>query len=106
DQVTGLAPSTRRPYEVVLGGRELRPAVATGLRHGELQEPLGRPVVEPVDDPPRLHPIGDRVVREDLDVHPPIDDLADLLLRAVGQRDPGAVVEAPEHDDYHLPELV
>ena len=64
------------------------------------------PVVEPVGDLARHDPPGVRVVGQDLDRHLLVDDLADLLLRPVGQGDPGVVGEAAEHHADLLAELV
>src|SRR5215468_1530564 len=79
-QLAGWAPVAGGADEVVLGGRELRPPVLSGLGDGELQKPLGLAIVEPVHDPAGYDAIGFRVIGKDLDVHPLVDDLADLLL--------------------------
>src|SRR3954470_20460944 len=50
NEVAGLAPPARRPDEVIRRRGELRAPVATRPGNGELQELVGRPVVEPVDD--------------------------------------------------------
>src|SRR5207249_10856697 len=68
----------------------------------ELQERVGRPIVEPVHDPTRLDRSRYRIVREDFHRHLLVDDLADLFTRAVCKHDASAVMEAPEHDpDLH-----
>ena len=91
---------------MILRGRELSFAVATGLSDSELQEMLGRPVVEPVDDLARDDLAGHGVVGQDLDVHALIDDLANLFLSAIGESNSGAVGHASEHDADFFPQLV
>ena len=106
DQLPRWAPAPGRADKVVFGGRELRPAVSPGSGDGELKEPLGAAVVEPVHDPPGDDTILLGIVREHLHVQPLIDDLADFLLGAVRQGHPGRVRHAPEHDPDLFPQLV
>ncbi len=91
---------------MVLRRGELGQPILSRLRDTELKELLGFPIVEPVHDPARNHAVSLRIVREDLDVHPLVDDLSYLFLGAVGQGDPGRVCHASEHDSYLFPQLV
>ena len=105
-QVAGLAPATRGADLMVGGAGELGAAVAGRTGDGELEEPVGAAVVEPAD-----HLLGHDgadlgIVGQHLDRQALVDDLADLLLGAVGQRDPGAIGEAAEEDADLLAELV
>ena len=58
---------------------ELRKTIATGFFHGELQEVLGHPVVEPVSDGTVNDLIELDVIGSHLDRQLLVDDLADLL---------------------------
>ena len=91
---------------MVLGRGELRPAVLARLGHGELEEALGRAVVEPVHDLTGDDAVGFRVVGKDFDIHPLVDDLADLFLGAVRQGDSRRIGHAAEHDSDLFAELV
>jgi hypothetical protein len=106
DQVTGLGPAGRSADEVVGRGRELRLAVAAGLFDGELQEPLGGPLLNQLTTLRGTIWSRRRVVGHHLDVHLLVDDLADLLGSAVGQLHPGAVGKAAEHHADLLAQLV
>ena len=81
-------------------------SVPTGLGHGELEELVGDAVVEPVHDLLRDDRVRYRIVREHFDRHALVDDLADLLLCAVGERDPRAIRQASEHHADLFPQLV
>ena len=91
DEIARLRPATRGADEVIGCRGELRPAVAARLLDRELQEVLGRSVVEPVHHLAGHDLIGHRVVGQHLDIHLVVDDLADLLGGAVGQLDPSAI---------------
>src|SRR5450755_2665071 len=106
EKLTGGTPATRRPDEVVSGGSKLSTPVAARLGHGELEELVGHTVVEPVDDLAGHDAVGFGVVGEHLDLHLLVDDLADLLLRAVGKGDAGVVVDAAEEDANLFAQLV
>jgi hypothetical protein len=63
-------------------------------------------VVVVVDDLPGGDLTGCRVHRHDLDRHPLVDDLPDLLGAAVGQHHPRVIMEAAEHNADLLADLV
>src|SRR5439155_3038148 len=104
-------------WDLTFGGKdhvtrsrgELPPARGIPL-HLELQEVVGRAVVEPTDDLAGLDAPAHGIVREYFDRHLLVHNLADLLARPVRERHTGAVMEAPEHyadlhsdlvDEYH-----
>ena len=102
-QLPRLPPAPRGADLVIGRARELGPSVAPGPSHGDLEELVGHAVVEPVDhllrhDGAHLWVIGEHLDRQSL-----VDDLADLLLGAVGQGHPGAIGEAAEHHTDLLP---
>src|SRR5947208_182554 len=105
-QLLGLTPTTRRPDLVVRGARKLRPPVAMTLRHCELQELVSGAVVEPVDDLLRDDSVELGIVGQHLYRQLLVDDLADLLLSAVGERHSRVCAEAAEEDPYLFPQLV
>ena len=105
-QLTGLAPATGRADQVVRGARELGPTVLHRLGHGDLQELVGDPVVEPVHDPLGHNGADFRVVGQHFHGEPLVDDLADLLRAAVSQNNPGTIGKAPVHDTDFFPQLV
>ncbi len=106
DKLLSLAPSGRRPDLVVRCRGELRSAVLARLRDRELEEVIRRSVVEPVDDPLRDDLSALRIVREDLDRHPLVDDLPDLLLGTVRERHASPIGKAAEHHTYLFAQLV
>ena len=67
DELTSLTPSAGSTDLVVVRRGELRTTIAAGLLHGELQEALGHPVVEPVGDRTINDLVELGVVRADLD---------------------------------------
>ncbi len=87
----GLTPAARRADLVVRRARELGPAVAAALGHRELQELIGRPLSNQLTTLLRHDRAELGVVRQHLDRQLLVDDLADLLLGAVGQGDPRPV---------------
>src|SRR5579884_3214344 len=105
-QIPGLPPPPGSAYQMVPGGRELRPPVAGRPVDGEAEELVGAAVVEPAHHPTGDDGAGLGVVGEHLDGKLLVDDLADLLPGAVGQSDPGVIGEAAVDDPDLLPELV
>ena len=106
DQLASRPPAAWSRNHVVVSCRELRSTVATATLDCELQEAFCGAVVEPVRD--RL---GDEftlleVVREHFDRQFLVDDLADLLLSAIGKRNPRAITHASEHHADFFAELV
>src|SRR5688572_9753791 len=74
--------------DVVLSNHEL----AVSL-YFELQKPLRRAVVEPVHDPARFDATSLGIVREHVDRHSLVHDLADLLGSPICQHNASAVIE-------------
>ena len=85
---------------------ELARAGAASRLHLELEPLVGGSVVVVLHDPLGRDLAGLRVHRHDLDGHPLVHDLADLLGAAVGQHDAGVVMEAAEHHADLLADLV
>ncbi len=105
-QLAGFAPTAGGADQVVGGTGQLGPAVLGRLGHGDLEELVGYPVVEPVHDLLGHDRADLGIVGEHLDGKALVDDLADHLRAPVGEDHSGSIVEASVHDSDFFPQLV